>query len=158
MLQVNAAFSDFEPNAPIPDFIRSESGDARRMPNQKAVDAAICGSDMLSSSVTNPQRANAQSTSTSNDCSDRNGFVGSARENAVSAHRRLSDGLQQRLQAVDAFLTDILTGGNLPSFLYRCPTALQAVKTRQKSLSGIRAGCRAVVVAGVDRPLHERRR
>lgn len=51
---------------------------------------------------------------------------------------RLSSGLKQRFDAINAFLNDVLTNGNRPAFLARCPVATQLLEKLPKSVCGMR--------------------
>ncbi|MBL8819246.1 MAG: circularly permuted type 2 ATP-grasp protein [Planctomyces sp.] len=51
---------------------------------------------------------------------------------------RLSSGLKQRFDAINAFFNDVLTNGNRPAFLNRCPIAAQIVEKIPRSVLGMR--------------------
>ncbi|MFO0429576.1 MAG: circularly permuted type 2 ATP-grasp protein [Planctomyces sp.] len=52
----------------------------------------------------------------------------------------LRSGLEQRFEAVNRFLTDVLTDGHIPEFVLRHSSAMKFLRSQPRSLQGLRPG------------------
>jgi uncharacterized circularly permuted ATP-grasp superfamily protein len=144
MLQENPYFSRSRSSSQLTDSVRFDGNNSRAMPLNDAVSALNAGSTLQATAIT-PVRTS----SISNPEPMNTGFVPkisalpSGTQECSLGDDRLKDlsrGIQQRLEAVDAFLTDVTTHRNIPGFLRHHPLALKIAESIPRSLSGLTPG------------------